>query len=271
LARRHGLAAVLWLLLPGPIAARAAEGPDAPTEPAAVASRLYPVAGRFELGLRAGLDLLPELTDAYTLGVSLAYNAAEWGAVELRLGHAFTRNTSAAGDAAVRLYGLTTPQVTELRNTWRLGPHALVGFRFQPIYGKLNLVAELPVHFQVYAWAGGGAVLLDRTSPTLCLAPIAGGVDPRRCVQGGEVRWDEYLSEARVSPLVSLALGLRLFVAQHHALTLEGRSWSYLDRFYQDVTRAAVSAANPAGGGTAVRDPGLTHVGQFELGYSYVF
>jgi hypothetical protein len=105
----------------------------------------------------------------------------------------------------------------------------------------------------------------------LCLAPIAGGVDPQRCVQDGVVHWDAYLAEARVSPLVSLALGFRLFVAQHHALTLEARSWSYLDRFYQDVVRADVSAANPTGGGTAARDPGLTHVGQFELGYSHVF
>jgi outer membrane beta-barrel protein len=268
-------AAALALLL-GPSGAQGGEAADDGhrselVERAAVADRLYQVAGRFELGVRGGLDLLPELTEAYPVGLAAAYNVAEWWAVELRLGHAFAGNTSAAAAAAARLYGLDAPVVTELKDTWRLGPHVVAGVRLQPIYGKVNLAAELPVHFQLYGWVGGGAVLLDRTSPSLCLAPRSAGVDPQRCVQGGVVHWEAYLTETRASPLVSLALGLRLFLAQHHLLSVEVRSWSYLDRSYQGVVRAAVSAANPAGGGTAAPEVGLTHVGTLELGYAYVF
>jgi len=201
----------------------------------------------------------------------VAYNPAEWCAVELRLGHAFSSNGSLARDAALRLYALSAPLLQELRDTWRLGPHALAGFRFQPIYGKVNLLAELPVHFQLYVWAGGGAVLLDRTSPSLCLYPRVGDADPGRCVRAGVVHWEDFLSESRVSPLVSLALGLRLFVAAHHQVTLEVRSWSYLDRYYQGIIRADVSPLTPTGGGHLAGDIGLTHLGQLELGYGFVF
>jgi outer membrane beta-barrel protein len=232
-----------------------------------VASRLHPVAGRFELGLHVGVNLVSHLTDTWALGLSVAYNPAEWWALELRLGTALTRNNSVARDVAVRLSQVSDLTVTELKDTWRLGPYALAGFRFQPLYGKLNLASELVVHFQVFGWAGGGAALLDRTSPSLCLNPA----DPGRCVQGGEVNWDGYFSEHKASPLVSVALGIRFFLGQHHLLSLEARLWSYLDSFYQGVVRADVSVAAPTAGGTAVSDPGLTHVGPLELGYGLVF
>jgi outer membrane beta-barrel protein len=271
-ARALGLLAALGVLqLPGPARAQEAAAEPVPAPDPAVASRLYPSAGRFEVGVHGGLNLLSLLTDAYTLGLSVAYAPAEWGAVELRVGHAFSSNSSLARDAARRQYELSAPRLTELRDTWRLGPHALAGFRFQPLYGKVSLLAEVPVHFQLYAWAGAGAVLLDRTSPSLCLYPQEGGVDPGRCVQGGVVRWDQYLSEARVSPLVSLALGLRLYLARHHALSLEVRSWHYLDRYYQDVARAQVSPTTPTGGGALATDAGLTSLAQLELGYAFVF
>ncbi len=37
-----------------------------------------------------------------------------------------------------------------------MGVNGSIGARWQPIYGKINLIAELPVHFQLYLWAGGG-------------------------------------------------------------------------------------------------------------------
>ncbi len=45
---------------------------------------------------------------------------------------------------------------------------AVVGLRWQPIYGKVGVFAEIPIHFQAYIFAGAGAGLFNRTSVVLC-------------------------------------------------------------------------------------------------------
>jgi outer membrane beta-barrel protein len=139
-----------------------------------------------------------------------------------------------------------------------MGPNGVVGARFQPIYGKLNLMAELPVHFQLYLWAGGGAGLFNRRSLLIC--PSRSG---SRC--------DGYFTETKVSPLVSLALGFRFFIAGQHAVRIEARTWSFLDSYYVNVDRNASSPANPTAGGMPSRDAGITTISQIDLGYSFVF
>ena len=260
------LAALVWG------AARADDGDS--VEHVAVRSRLFEVGGRWEVGARFGLSMVSFLTDTYNFNLSVAYNPLEWLAVEARGGYAVSFNNFVAEQSAVSVYQLKVAQLNELTGTWGLGANGVLGLRLQPIYGKLNLVADLPVHFQVYLWAGGGVASLSRTSPTLCLYPNTAVNDPQRCVvsdgNGTRVEWANYVSERRLSPLVSLALGLRLFIAQHHAVGLEVRSWSYTDAFYRGVNREQVSPATPTGGGRLVTS-GFTHLAQIDLGYVVMF
>ncbi len=51
----------------------------------------------------------------------------------------------------------------------------------------------------------------------------------------------------KFSPLVSLALGFRFFINEHHVVRLEVRDWSYLDSYYVNVDRLE---RNGAQGGT---------------------
>ena len=68
-----------------------------------------------------------------------------------------------------------------------------------------------------------------------------------------------------MSPLVSLALGFRFFVAQQHSVKLEVRDWSYLDSFQINVDRATGT------GGTPSPNAGITNLVQFDLGYAFIF
>ena len=55
---------------------------------------------------------------------------------------------------------------------------ALVMARIAPIYGKLNLAAELPVHFQVFLLGGAGAAAFKHESVNLCASPGDGPCAP---------------------------------------------------------------------------------------------
>ena len=48
-----------------------------------------------------------------------------------------------------------------------------VGARWSPFYGKISLMAELPVHFQTYVWLGGGAAALHRESIVYCKGVVS--------------------------------------------------------------------------------------------------
>jgi outer membrane beta-barrel protein len=228
--------------------AQSAEDEAELVEKVAVRNRLYLVEKRWEVGGNVGFTLLPRLTDHYNLNISAAYNVAEWFAVELRAGYAISRQTSLADQ--VKEAFLTQMNLPRI--------NGIVGIRFQPIYGKINLLAELPVHFQLYLWAGGGAGLFNRESLLICLQRTGSG-----CGQ--------YFTETKVSPIVSLALGFRFFITEKHAVRLEARTWSFLDSYWVNVDRANVSAANPTAGGMQSPNAGISTISQIDLGYSFVF
>jgi outer membrane beta-barrel protein len=245
-------------------------------EKTAVRNRLFVMRGKWEVGVHAGLPIVSGLTDTFNFNLSVAHNPLEWLAVELRGGYAFSFNNSVARDAAVYFFQKDLEIVDELPGAWRMGANAVVGARFQPIYGKVNVASDLPVHFQVYLWAGGGVAWLSRTSPTLCLWPSATNSDPNACVitdeRGSRVQWSSYHREGpRLSPVVSLALGFRLLFAQRHSVVLEARSWSYPDAYSEGVIRANVTQSDPTSGGHPVANPGFIHLGQVDLGYVLAF
>lgn len=238
-------------------------------EKVAVRNRLYSVAGRWELGANVGVSMLPRLTEHYNLNADVAFNLFDWLAFDVRVGYAISRHTSLAVDVASKFYANTSiSKVRDLADLWQMGGNAIIGARFQPIYGKLNLTAELPVHFQLYLWVGGGAGLFTRESLVLCFDRSSNA----RC---GTEEDPKYFRQNAVKPIVSIALGFRFFLADHHALKVEARDWSFLDSYYEGVDRTKLNgsdeAAVQAAGGQLSPTAGVTNMVQFDLGYSYIF
>ncbi len=230
-------------------------------EKVAVRNRLFTVDKRFELGVNVGLTFLSRLTEHYTFNLSGAYNVTDWFAVEARLGYAYSRHTSTADDVSAQfLASAAKSKIDDLSDMWEMTAHGVVGVRFQPIYGKINLVSDLAIHFQVYGWLGGGAALFKRESPLIC-------------VQKSGNTCSQYFTQNQVGPVVSLALGFRFFIptTQNHSIHLEFRDWSYLDSYYQNVDRATASVANQTAGGTLSPNAGVTNLTQWDIGYQYIF
>lgn len=237
-------------------------------EQVAVRNRLFNVDGRWEVGVNVGLSIVALLTDHYNLNLSSAYNVRDWFAIELRGGYAVSRHTSLADKIERDFFRALKTKATlnDLTDLWQLTANAAVGARFQPIYGKINVLSEFPVHFQLYAWLGAGVGVLTRSSLVLC----ADKPDPDSC---RPLAGDRYavVKNQKVAPLASVAIGFRFFLTPRHTVKLEVRDWSYLDAFYVGVKRVEQTTENPTAGGQLSPNPGLTSIAQFDVGYAYVF
>jgi outer membrane beta-barrel protein len=243
-------------------------------EKAVVRNRLFNVDGHFELGFNVGLSMLSRLTDHYNLNASVAYNLADSLALELRVGYAFSRHTGLANQIAYDFSknGSIT-EIKDLSDLWEMNANGVLGLRWQPIYGKISLMAELPVHYQAYLWLGGGAAMLHRESLTICNTSLA------KCTEFSDSSGDNFragatpfLTNDKIGPVVSVALGWRFFLNQKHAVKFEIRDYSYLDSYLEGVNRAAaLSASNPTGNGVDSKNPGITNLVQFDFGYAFIF
>lgn len=230
-------------------------------EKVAVRNRLFTVDKRFELGANVGLTFLSRLTEHYTLNLSGAYNIADWLAVEARVGYAISRHMPLADQLQSDfLTNTSKSKIDDLADMWEMTAHGIVGLRFQPIYGKINLVSDVAIHFQLYGWIGGGAALFKRESPLIC-------------TQKSGSTCNQFFTQSQVGPVVSLALGFRFFIptTSNHSIHIEFRDWSYLDSYYQNVDRATASVANPTAGGTLSPNAGVTNLTQWDIGYQYIF
>ncbi len=240
-----------------------------------VRNRLFSVANRFELGVNAGFGLLSRMTDTYVLNASVAYNILEWLALEVRGGWALGGLTSVA--RAIQDDYSASGTASDASDAWQMTGHGVLGLRFQPIYGKLNLFGEGSLHFQFYLWVGGGVTGLRKESLVAC----AGGSSS--CTQwlaGGRQGASPFTFDGdtsgtfnKISPLGSLALGFRFLFGREadHSFKLEARSWSFLDSYLVGITKNQVSEANPTGGGTEAPGVGLTNVMTIDLGYAFIF
>lgn len=245
------------------------ESDGALVEKVAVRNRLFAVDGHWEFGGNAGFTLLSRLTDHYNFNLSVAYNVADWLGFELRGGYAVSMLTPLARDIRSDFaVNSSISTASDMADLWQMTANAVFGARFQPIYGKINLVAELPIHFQFYVWAGAGFGLFKHDSLALCTAKSGSACNA-------------YFTQMKAGPLVSVALGLRFFFAAtqpvpgekagQHSVKFEVRDYSYLDSYYVGVVRADATATNPTAGGQLSSSAGVTNLVQFDLGYSYIF
>ena len=99
-------------------------------------------------------------------------------ALEARGGWAYSRHTGLADQIGSHLLGRNPvgsngsqgdlQETSDLSGLWEMKGNGALGVRWAPIYGKLGLMSELPVHFQFYVWGGGGAGTFERESLVVC-------------------------------------------------------------------------------------------------------
>src|SRR5690606_22941984 len=152
----------------------------------------------------------------------------QW-ALDVRGGYALGGLTSVGEEARTRRQQfMAVEPVDEFQDLWRMTWQALVMPRWSPIYGKLNVVTELPIHFQAYLTAGGGRGGLEGESVVYSQAGNPDAIDCSGVVKG-----------QRQSFVVAAGLGCRFFVTGGVGLRLE-----LLDMMYPDQYRAGVDLRN---------------------------
>lgn len=238
---------------------------DSLVEKAAVRNRLYPSQGHLEVSGVAGMLVMPQLVRTVNLNLGLAYSFTETFAVELRGGYALSGLTGLARSVRDNLMRRDPNSnqdavVDDLTGLWQLKANAALGLRWAPIYGKVNLVADLPVHFNFYLWAGPGFATLERESIVYC----------ERASGSGSGRTCEAPRRDRANRLMgSVAVGMRFFTHPGGALRVELRDTFFADSFLLDVDRRL--AEQGAQTGVPAASPGLIHAVMADVGYTFIF
>ncbi len=221
-----------------------------------VRNRMHQLKGRFELGVQGGIPVLTRLTEHYNFTLNAAWNMNDVFALELQGGYAFSKHTSLSDQIAAATIDSTVKStdsdksVDDLAGLWEMQGNGVIGLRWAPLYGKINLMSDLPVHFQMYLWLGGGAGSFTRESVVDCDEGGAG------CA-----------IDTKVGPIVSAAFGFRFFATEHVGLRLEIRDFIFPDSYREDVL-----VKRPVGTtGTAAASPGIINLALINIGVQFVF
>lgn len=256
--RHLGIAAlVLSLLAAVPAAAQES------LERVVVRNRLHNLDKRLEVSPTVSVMLLSHLTDHVLVGGSAAMNFTETWALDGRASFGFTRQTGLAREVAERFLARDPRQglqiAEDMADLWEMKGNAVIGLRWTPIYGKISLVSELPVHFQAFLSAGGGMGMFHRRSLVYCRQAT-------RDESGASC--GDWLTEDRAGWVASGAFGMRFFTHQNGAVKVELRDYMFPDRYRVRIDRLVAET----GGATGEQaKAGFTHLVMLELGYTFIF
>jgi outer membrane beta-barrel protein len=193
-----------------------------PTAPPGVQGKLYQLSRRWEVGVSFGVALNTSLVDQYGGILSISYHPNEWIDAGVDVLANRTGVSSLSGQIRDRLPSRTNPASgqpntgDEIAGADQMRGGALAMARIAPIYGKLNLAAELPVHFQVFLLGGAGAAEFKHESVNLC---ATAGDGP--CAAG------DYQTTTSLKPVGEVGGGLRFYLGQHVSLRTEVRAFLY--------------------------------------------
>lgn len=237
-------------------------------EQTVVKNRLYTMKGRFEGTVTVGFTLINRLTEHYNFNGALGYNVSDTIAFELRGGYALSNQTGLARQVGSHLLGRDpTKEVkitSDLSGLWEMEANGVLGIRWAPLYGKISLMAELPVHFQAYLWGGGGGGTFHRQSLVYCQGGVSSprSSDDVQCGNG-------YLTDDKATWLASAAFGMRFFTHQGGALKVEVRDYIFPDSYLVDIDRSVAERGGQTGSPST--NPGLTNLVMVDIGYTLFF
>ncbi len=233
-------AALLSALAIAALAARpaAAEdvvyGPDG--APTVLQHKLYPMSGQWEVGLRLQTALNTPLIVHDGAMIDVSYHPNEWFDAGLELFGNYTALSNLSDVIRASLPPRTsgnTPNVKdEMANADQMRFGGLAVARVAPIYGKLNLFAELPVHFQTYLLLGAGVAQLHHESINLCAA-----AGDSACPQGDFQTTDTITFTGEVGG------GFRFYLGEKWSISAELRAFLFPAQY-----KAANDLTNPNSG-----------------------
>lgn len=275
LVNRSLLTILATLLVAAVVAPEAARADDV-VERVVVRNRKHTTWQKFELTPTVGFSLTNRMVSHTNFQLGMAYNFSETWALELRPGFALGSLTD-VGEQAKKAINEDAPfgpgsagafEVDDFQDMWSIQWQALLMPRWTPIYGKLNLVTELPIHFQAYLTAGGGAVGLNRESIAYCqngVTDTTNGSDrPAEC--------RAYLDESKTTWAGAAGGGMRFFLSDMVLLRLEFFDIVHPDEYRTNFRRSEAEQEQPGSEPSAgTVKTGLTNVLMFNVGASVVF
>lgn len=225
-------------------------------EQVVVRNRLYSDASRLEVKVLWDTSLNNSLTSMNNLQLSLSYHLSEAWALELIGGYAFggptdlfcqAQNPSTAATCDAGTHSIFTGAQQNNRqfqsdfpNLWVMnGPNVLAGVRWEPVYGKLSLLTELPIHFKWFLSLDGGAAQFQRNSldfctsynPTLNSASAGVAGSPGDCTFNSSMGIYTTLQQIQWNWLASAATGLRFIVISGLSLEAAVRDYVWADSY----------------------------------------
>jgi outer membrane beta-barrel protein len=217
--RFSSLAALASLLCAGAAHAQGTiYGPDG--APTVVQHKLHTMTGRWEVGLTVGTVLNTSLIDSSGLILDITYHPNEWLDFGAELLGNLTGLSQLSENVRVDLCRgasgcrSSAQPKDELSNDNQLRLGAFAVGKLAPIYGKFNLAAELPVHFQAYLLGGAGGAAVHRESVNLCAQP-------------GTAACTAFQSTDAFKPVGELGFGFRFYLGQSWSLRAEVRTYLF--------------------------------------------
>jgi outer membrane beta-barrel protein len=285
-------------------------------EAVVVRNRLYADEHRLEVGIVDEIALTGSLTSINMPQLSVAYHFSEVWALDLLLGYAFggvnglfcaVQNVTATscGDPNKQSASSTfrnaraknTPPsagspgtgYNDLSDLWTPnGFNAQLAVRWEPVYGKLSLLTEVPVHFKWFVSAGGGVAHFSRTSLNYCNLfddhanpPVGGGTPLGDCTQQNN-NYDT-LKQNKYSWLANVGTGFRFIFAGSGSLDIGIRDYIWADSYRTGILGSQFTPvpytppepypnpALPAGTLSGTQQTGITNAVFVDLGLTWTF
>ena len=229
-------------------------GPDG--APTVVQRKLYRMSALWEIGLSFDTALNTALVSQNGLLLDVSYHTNEWLDLGGELLGNLTGLSALAGNVRADLCRSppdcrsATPRRDELKGADQLRYGAFAVGRIAPIYGKLNLASELPVHFQAFLLAGAGGAAVHRESVNLCAQP-------------GAAACTSYQSADEFKPVGEAGLGVRFYLGLRWSLQAEARAYLFGSSY-----RANNDLTDPSSGESRGY---LAFIAAFDGGLAYLF
>ncbi|HUB06420.1 MAG TPA: outer membrane beta-barrel domain-containing protein [Myxococcales bacterium] len=273
------------------LVATAATAWAAEPEAVVVRNRLYSDAQKLELKVVWDTSLNNSLTSMNNLQLTLSYHFHEAWAVELLLGYAFggptdlfcqaenpdNKATCQQGAHSIFAGAVANSKTyqTDFPNLWTLnGPNAMLGVRWEPVYGKLSLLTELPIHFKWFLAVDGGVASFQRNSVAFCNDYNAGGGTGGEgdCNFNTSLGIYDTVQQNQYNWIASAATGLRFIIISRLSLEAAIRDYVWADSYPVNFSAADFSETKSNTFPTSVKiATGLADNLFADLGLSWTF
>lgn len=216
-------------------------------EPKVVDYRKYLLASKFDLGAFFAMSIKPGgLTTHYGGMLDAAYNFNEFWALDLMLDGGYggvsdlTNKIRAQennqGTFSGMPMGANPTAFSDIADAGALYSTFQLGVRWTPIYGKINLAAEFPVHFNFYFNLGAGGAIVQYNEILGCeYAPTTMGSGSSATGTCGTGAASDFHNETHATFAFNVGGGARFYLSQLLSVRLELRDIMYPDMQYPTV------------------------------------